>query len=105
MLKHWQELPLFPRVENAPLDNNIYECALKMAIRHCKNSMFYKTLHGAYIGDQLMSIIHTCALNKINPFPYLSTLQKNSSALRKNPQLWLPWNLRKTFRHLLYNPA
>jgi len=92
MLNHWQELTLFLRVENAPLDNNICERALKMAIMHRKNSLFYKTLHGAYIGDLFMSIIHTCALMKINPFHYLTTLQKNSSVLRKAPQLWLPWN-------------
>ena len=59
MLNHWQELTLFLRVENAPLDNNICERALKMAIMHRKNSLFYKTLHGAYIGDLFMSIIHT----------------------------------------------
>lgn len=92
MLNHWQELTLFLRVENAPLDNNICERALKMAILHRKNSLFYKTLHGAYIGDLFMSIIHTCALIKTNPFQYLITLQKNSSALRKAPHLWLPWN-------------
>ncbi len=92
MLNHWQELTLFLRVKNAPLDNNICERALKMAILHRKNSLFYKTLHGAYIGDLFMSIIHTCALIKTNPFHYMVTLQKNSSALRKAPHLWLPWN-------------
>jgi transposase len=92
MLKHWQELTLFLRVEKAPLDNNICERAIKMAIMHRKNSLFYKTEHGAYIGDLFMSLIHTCNLAKINPLDYLTELRKNSSAVFKNPQQWLPWN-------------
>jgi hypothetical protein len=101
MLNHWQELTLFLRVENAPLDNNICERALKMAIMHRKNSLFYKTLHGAYIGDLFMSIIHTCALMKINPFHYLTTLQKNASALRQQPHRWLPWNYTQNLMQVM----
>lgn len=97
MQNHWRELTLFLRVENAPLDNNICERALKMAIRHRKNSLFYKTEHGAYIGDLFMSLIHTCNLAKVNPFDYLTTLQKNSSALFAQPSRWLPWNYRDNF--------
>ncbi len=92
MIKHWQELTLFLRVEKAPLDNNICERAIKMAIMHRKNSLFYKTEHGACIGDLFMSLIHTCNLSKINPLDYLTKLRKNSSAVFKNPQQWLPWN-------------
>ena len=95
MLKHWQELTLFLTVEKAPLDNNICERAIKMAILHRKNSLFYKTEHGAYIGDMFMSLIHTCTLSKINPYLYLTALQKNSSSLFNNPHLWLPWNYQK----------
>lgn len=97
MRNHWQELTLFLRVQKAPLDNNICERALKMAILHRKNSLFYKTEHGAYIGDLFMSIIHTCALAKINPFDYLTTLQKNTSALFANPSSWMPWNYKENF--------
>ena len=92
MLKHWQKLTLFLRVEKAPLDNNICERAIKMAIMHRKNSLFYKTEHGAYIGDLFMSIIHTCNLSRINPLDYLTELRKNSSAVFKTPHQWLPWN-------------
>jgi len=94
MLKHWDALTLFLKVEGAPLDNNICEQALKRAILHRKNSLFYKTLHGAYIGDLFMSIIHTCRLSKVNPFDYLIALQKHSSEVFKNPQKWLPWNYK-----------
>ena len=98
MLNHWQELTLFLTVEKAPLDNNICERSLKMAILHRKNSLFYKTEHGAYIGDMFMSLIHTCALSKINPYLYLTALQKNSSALFENPHLWLPWNYQENLK-------
>ena len=94
MLKHWEPLTLFLRVEGVPLDNNICERALKMAIRHRRNSLFYKTMHGAYIGDLFMSIIHTCRLSKVNPFDYLVTLQKHTHEVFKNPEKWLPWNYR-----------
>jgi transposase len=95
MLKHWNELTLFLSVENAPLDNNICERAIKMAILHRKNSLFYKTEHGAYIGDMFMSLIHTCALSQINPFEYLTALQKNSSAVFRSPHQWLPWSYQE----------
>ncbi|MFQ5917273.1 MAG: IS66 family transposase [Candidatus Binatia bacterium] len=92
MLKHWGPLTLFLRVPGAPLDNNLCEQVLKRAILHRKNSLFFKTEHGAYIGDLFMSLIHTCTLNRVNPFHYLTTLQKHSSELFKNPKRWLPWN-------------
>lgn len=97
MLNHWPELTLFLRVEKAPLDNNVCERALKMTILHRKNSLFYKTEHGAYIGDLFMSLIHTCILCKINPFEYLRTLQKNSAHLFTQPHRWLPWNYKENF--------
>jgi len=94
MRKHWKELTLFLREPGAPLDNNICERALKKAILHRKNSLFYKTQHGAYIGDLFMSLIHTCVLNKVNPFDYMTQIQKHSSLLFKNPGQWLPWNYK-----------
>ncbi len=97
MLNHWPELTLFLRTEKAPLDNNICERALKMAILHRKNSLFYKTEHGAYIGDLFMSLIHTCVLGKINPFEYLTTLQKHSADLFAQPHRWLPLNYKENF--------
>jgi hypothetical protein len=46
MQKHWEKLTLLLRVAGTPLDNNLCEQALKMAIRHRKNSLFYKTMRG-----------------------------------------------------------
>ena len=94
MLKHWEPLTLFLRVEGAPLDNNICEQALKRAILHRRDSLFYKTLHGAQVGDIFMSLLHTCKLAKVNPFDYLVALQKHAKDVLKNPQIWLPWNYK-----------
>jgi hypothetical protein len=94
MLKHWERLTLFLRVPGAPLDNNICERALKRAILHRKNALFYKTCRGAHVGDVFMSLIHTCELCGANPFDYLTELERHSADLSANPQAWMPWNYR-----------
>jgi transposase len=94
MLNHWEPLTLFLRVPNAPLDNNLCEQVLKRAVLNRKNSLFYKTEHGAYIGDLFMSLIYTCNLNDVNPFDYLTVLQRNSTEVFKNPQNCMPWNYK-----------
>ncbi|MBM3705834.1 MAG: IS66 family transposase [Actinobacteria bacterium] len=94
MLKHYKAMTLFLRQPKAPLDNNLCEQILKKAILHRKNSLFYKTEYGAYVGDLFMSLIFTCNLCKVNPFEYLKALQENSSLLAGNPQKWMPWNYK-----------
>ena len=96
MLKRWEPLTLFLRQPGAPLDNNICERALKTSIRHRNNSLFYKTLNGAHIGDLFMSLFHTCRLARVNPFDYLSTLRRYAHLLRDGPAKWLPWNYQAT---------
>ena len=96
MLKYWKPLTLFLRKAGAPLDNNICERALKMAIMHRKNSLSYKTLNGARTGDLFMSLIHTCRLNGVNPFDYLLAIATRPEAVKLIPKAWLPWNYPKT---------
>ena len=98
MLRHWEELTLFLRQPGAPLDNNICEQALKKVILHRKNAYFYKTLNGARVGDLFMSLIHTCELNKVNPFDYLTQLQKHIKTAASTPADWMPWNYRQTLQ-------
>lgn len=95
MLKHWEKLTLFLREPGAPLDNNICERALKMAIRHRKNSLFYKTLNGAQVGDLYMSLIHTCYFSDVDPFDYMTVVQQNHEQVAVAPADWLPWNYRQ----------
>ena len=100
MLKRWAKLTLFLRKAGAPLDNNICERALKKAILHRKNSLFYKTLNGARVGDIFMSLIYTAELAGVNPFDYLTELQKHAEAVRSAPREWMPWNYRETLAAL-----
>jgi transposase len=95
MLKHWDKLTLFLRQAGAPLDNNVCERALKKAILHRKNALFYKTRNGARVGDLFMSLIYTCQLNEANPFDYLTELQQHTDQVAASPERWLPWNYRE----------
>src|SRR2546423_11151422 len=100
LLRHWKPLTLFLRQVGSPLDNNICERALKRAVLHRKNALFYRTLHGSEVGDVFMSLIHTCELNEANPFDYLTELQRHARELEANPSEWMPWNYRETLVRL-----
>ena len=96
LLRHWQPLTLFLRKAGAPLDNNVVERALKRAVLHRKNALFYRTLNGAQVGDLFMSLIHTCQLCGVNSFDYLVELQRHALELAARPAEWMPWNYRET---------
>jgi hypothetical protein len=96
LLRHWEKLTLFLRVPGAPLDNNLCERALKKAIMHRKNALFYKTRRGARVGDIFMSLIHTCELGGVNPFDYLTEIERHAEEAAAEPRRWLPWNYRET---------
>ena len=105
MLRHWEKLTLFLRVPGAPLDNNICERALKKAILHRKNALFYRTPNGAHVGDVFMSLIYTCELCGINPFDYLTELERHADELASAPDRWMPWTYRETLAGLASPPA
>jgi hypothetical protein len=92
MLKRWEKLTLFLREPGAPLDNNACEQILKRAVRHRRNSLFYKTERGALVGDLYMSLIETCRFCHVNPLHYLTALQKHTRLVNEHPEQWLPWN-------------
>lgn len=96
MQNHWQKLTLFLRQAGAPIDNNLCERALKKAILHRKNAYYFRTENGARVGDLFMSLIHTCELNDVNSFDYLTELQKFADHPRPSPKLWMPWNYTET---------
>ncbi len=96
MLKHWKKLTLFLHKAGAPLDNNICERALKKVILHRKNAYFYKTQNGADVADLYMSLIYTCELNGVNPFDYLTELERHAGEVASHPEQWMPWNYRIT---------
>lgn len=92
MRKRWDKLTLFLREPGAPLDNNACEQILKRAVRHRRNSLFYKTERGALVGDLFMSLIETCRFCHANPLDYLTALQKHARLVNEHPEQWLPWN-------------
>jgi transposase len=96
MQTRWNELTVFLRVAGAPLDSNIVERSLKRAILHRRNSLFFKTKRGAGVADLFMSLIHTCQLADVNPFDYLTALQRNTDHLAREPSQWMPWNYHQT---------
>jgi transposase len=104
-VRHWPKLTRFLTVAGAPLDSNLVERALKKAILHRKGALFYKTEHGARVGDFFMSVMHTCELNGVNAFEYLVTLQRHADALRATPHAWLPWTYRATLASLAASAA
>lgn len=95
LLKHWQALTQFLRHAGAPLDNTVCERALKRAILHRKNSLFYKTTEGARVGDIYMSVIYTCVECGVNAMEYLQALQLNAQRVKAQVSRWLPWNYRE----------
>jgi predicted nucleic acid-binding Zn-ribbon protein len=104
LLRHWQPLTLFLRKAGAPLDNNVVERALKRAVLHRKNALFYRTLNGAQVGDLFMSLIHTCQLCGANSFDYLVELQRHARELAARPTEWMPWNYRQTLARTMPLP-
>jgi transposase len=104
-LRHWKGLTAFFRDAGAPLDNNICERALKRAVLHRKNALFYRTLHGSEVGDLFMSLIHTCELTDANPFDYLTELQRHAHELVGDPSEWMPWNYRETLAQIATRAA
>jgi transposase len=99
-LNHFSKLCAFCTTKGAPVCNNETERLLKRAIRHRKNSMFYKTLTGAAVGDIHMTILMTAKENKIEPVQYMNDLLTHSDNVRANPSDWLPWNYAKTIAGL-----
>jgi hypothetical protein len=72
---------------------SIVEGALKKAILHRRNSLFYKTQRGARVGDLFMSLIYTCQMSSMNPFDYLTALLRNFDQPAREPAQWMPLEL------------
>jgi transposase len=105
LLNHWTKLTLFLSQPGAPIDNNLVERALKKAILNRRNALFYKTVNGAHTGDLFMSLIHTCELNTVNPFDYLTELLRHPNELTLSPAEWMPWNYREALARIARSAA
>lgn len=104
-INHFDELCAFTRFENAPVTNNLCERILKAAIRHRRNSLFFKNTLGALVADIFMSILITAHHNKTNPIQYLTDLLNHADKINQAPRDWLPWNYKTTLEKLRLTPA
>lgn len=95
LFNHWKELTLFWEHPGVPVCNNISERKIKQAVKNRKNSYFFKTTEGAYLGDVLLSVIETCSANGVNPYTYFVAIQRYSEKVSLNPSSWLPWVVPK----------
>ena len=105
MLRHFEPLTQFLRVPGAPIDNNYTERIIKVVLRYRKASLFYKTQHGADVGDAFMSLIQTAIENKVNPFHYLTALKQHADEFALTPSDWLPWNYQASLQRCLQEAA
>jgi len=94
MRTYWETLTRFLHIEQAPLDNNLVERALKLFIRQRKNSLFYKSEHSAHIASVLTSLILTCIYAGVNALEYFVALQEHRAEVFAEPEAWLPWTYR-----------
>ena len=94
MPKHWDKLTRFLRVPGAPLDNNLCERALKKAILHRKNSLFYKTKKapGSETSSSASFIPRssTASIPSANLTELIRTSRRNRGANRRLAALELP---------------
>jgi transposase len=92
MLKHWAGLTRYLEDGRAPLDTNAVERILELVVLNRKNSLFFRTEHGAAVGDIIASLVESCRLNDVGAWEYLVALVRNAQMVRKAPAAWLPWN-------------
>ena len=101
--KHWVKLTRFLSVPGAPVDNNIVERALKLAIRIRKNSLFYKSNYSTGLSGVLQSLIETSIASSINPVDYLAAIHTYAYYAQNDPSQWLPWTYQDTLKRLDLN--
>ena len=100
LLRHIEGLMQFCYTKGAKLDNNKMEAMLKLIVIGRKNHYFFKSSVGAAVSDTILSVIATAKGIGINIFEYLTHLQRFSKDVRKNPDLWTPWNYLTTLENI-----
>jgi transposase len=94
-LNQYETLTLFLRRRDVPLANIDCERALKIPIAVRKMSYFYKTATGTKVSDIIFSFLATCGSVGVNVFDYFVAVQNHHEAVKKAPELWLPWNYQE----------
>ena len=99
-LARQKTLMAFTEFAGAPLDNNLVEQAIKFVALIRKNSNYYRTVIGAKDSDVILTVGVTAALGGANLNTYFVAVQRYPDEVKKNPELFLPWNYEATTKRL-----
>ena len=94
IINQWDRLTRFCEVPGVPLDTNLVEQVLIMAVRYLAGSFNYQTEDGAAVGDRAMSLIATARAHGVEPVAYLTECLRCHEDLKKRPEHYLPWVFR-----------
>lgn len=98
-------LMAFTEFVGAPLDNNPVEQLIKFVALIRKNSNYYRTLIGAKDSDIILTVGVTAGLNDTILNTYFIAVQRYPEEVKKNPELFLPWNYELTIKRLTAEAA
>ena len=83
--------------KRARLPKELWRQAAALAREHGLNKTaralglgYYSLKNGARVGDLFMSLIHTCELNKVNPFDYSRHCRSTPTRCPQNPTAGCP---------------
>lgn len=99
-LARQKTLMAFTEFAGAPLDNNPAEQIIKFVALIRKNSNYYRTLIGAKDSDIILTVGVTASLGGTNLNTYFVAVQRYAKEVKKNPELFLPWNYEMTIKRL-----
>ena len=98
VVNQWPRLIQFCQVPSVPLDTNLLEQALIIAVRYQAVSFNYHTGDGATVGDRAMSLIATARANDVEAVAYLTECLRCHEDLAKRPEYYLPWIYRERMK-------
>lgn len=98
VINQWDRLTQFYQVPGVPLDTNLVEQALILAVRYLASSFNYHTADGAAVGDRFMSLIATARAQGVEPVAYLAECLRCHEDLAKRPEHYLPWAFAERLR-------
>ena len=104
LLNHERRLSAFFRLPGAPIDNNLTERELRLAVRLRDAAPLYRSERGAQVAAGLWTVLVTAMMHGENVFDYFNAVQRFADDVRSNPTAWLPYNYRLRFDALQSDP-
>ena len=85
LFNHWEKLTLFLREPGAPLDNKSGRAGIEEIDPASQELAVLQEPEWSADGRPVRELIHTCELNHVNPFDYLTELQRHAGELKQTP--------------------